>query len=133
MKNLIYLIVLCSFSIVACGSTKNAQIGNWEKLGAKKVNYGLDKDVIKVGAREGGFKKLKVAVTGGALNLHKMTVVYKNGEREKLNLKHNFNKNSDSRVIDLNGGKRFIKEIVFWYDTKNKSRNKATVHVFGKH
>ena len=133
MKHLIYFIALFTFSFVACSSTKTADIGNWNKLGSKTVNFGLDKDVIKVGAREGGFKKLKVAVTGGSLNLHKMTVVYKNGERDQLNLKHNFTKNSDSRVLDLQGGKRFIKEIIFWYDTKNRSKRKAKVQVWGKH
>ena len=65
--------------------------------------------------------------------MHRMTVVYKNGKRDKINLKHNFGRNSDSRVIDLEGGNRFIKEIIFWYDTKNYAGKRATLHVYGKH
>ncbi len=104
----------------------------WERLGSRAVNYRLDKDVINVGAQNGRYTKLKVAVTGGSLNMHKMTVHYMNGEKQNIPLKYNFSKRSSSRVIDLNGNKRFIKKIVFWYDTKNLARSKAKVHVFGR-
>lgn len=107
--------------------------GKWEKLGTRIVNYGLDKDVIPVGGREGNFTKLKVVVKGGAVNMHRMTVHYMNGEVEKVALKHNFSKASATRTIDLKGHKRKIKKITFFYDTKNLARKRATVHVFGRH
>ena len=132
MNRLFSLSAIFAMTLVACGSTKST-IGDWEKLGSKKVNFGLDKDVVHAGAHEGTFKKLKLVVTGGSLNMHKMTVVYKNGKRDKKNIRHNFSRNSDSRVIDLDGGNRFIKEIIFWYDTKNRSNKRATMHVYGKH
>lgn len=113
--------------------TSNAQRGEkWERLGTRAVNYALDKDDIHVGAKEGGFTKLKVVVTGGALNMHKMVVTYMNGEKEEIELRHNFAKGSASRVIDLKGGTRLIKEIRFFYDTKNPARSKAKVSVFGR-
>lgn len=105
----------------------------WEKLGSKKVNFGIEKDTIAVGAHEGAFSKLKIQVTGGAVNMKKMVVFFKNGEKKDLALKHNFIKGSDSRVIDLPGNKRIIQKIVFVYDTKNNSQKRATVHVFGRH
>lgn len=106
--------------------------GKWEKLGSRKVNYGLDKDVIPVTALEGTFTKLKVQVTGGGLNMHKMVVHYGNGSKQEIALKHNFGRKSGSRIIDLKGGKRIIKKIVFWYDTKNLAKKKARVHVFAR-
>ncbi len=105
----------------------------WEKLGSRKVDYGLDKDVIQVGAHEGAFTKLKIQVMGGALNMHKVVVEYGNGTKDELEVKQNFDKNSGTRVIDLEGNKRIIKDITFWYDTKNAAKGKATVIVFGKH
>lgn len=105
----------------------------WEKLGSRKVNFGIEKDTIAVGAHEGAFTKLKIQVTGGALNMKKMVVHFKNGEKQDLNLKHNFAKGSGSRVIDLPGNKRLIQKITFVYDTKNRSNRRATVHVFGRH
>ena len=32
----------------------------WEKLGSRKVNFGLERDTLPVGAHEGAFTKLKV-------------------------------------------------------------------------
>ena len=108
-------------------------LGEWVKLGSKKVNFKADKDVINVGANDGKFTKLKVEVTEGKLNMNKMVVHYGNDNKEEIELRHNFAKGSGSRVIDLKGEKRIIKKIVFWYDTKNNSIKRATVNVFGKH
>lgn len=106
--------------------------GKWEKLGVRTVNYKLDKDDIHVGAKEGGFTKLKLVVTGGSLNMHRMVVTYMNGTKEQIQLRHNFKKGSGSRIIDLKGGKRVIKNIRFFYDTKNLTKSKAKVIVFGR-
>ena len=130
MKARILTFVLASLFLMSFTPPQKAK---WERLGSRKVNYGLDKDVIKVGVLEGGFTKLKVQVRGGAINMHKMTVHYANGTSEVLAVKHNFSKNSGTRVIDLKGGKRIIKKITFFYDTKNLARSRATVHVFGRH
>ena len=128
MKKNLLLLVLFSFTF---GLTGLAQ--EWERLGSRVVNYGLDRDVIAVGANEGGFTKLKVDVRGGAINMHRLVVEYGNGERDEIELRHNFSKGSGSRIIDLNGGKRIIKTITFVYDTKNLARKRAIVTVFGKH
>ncbi len=105
----------------------------WERLGSRAVNYLAEFDVIQVGAKEGSFTKLKIAVTGGSLNMHRMVVTYMNGTKEEINLRHNFKKGSTSRVIDIRGEKRLIKKIKFFYDTKNLARRKAKVHVYGRH
>lgn len=105
---------------------------NWEKLGSRTVDFKLDKDVIPVGVKDGRFSKLKLAVTGGALNMHKMRIEYLNGQIENINLKHKFTKRSSSKIIDIDGRRRIIKNIVFWYDTKNRSKKKAKITVFGK-
>ena len=105
----------------------------WEKLGTRTVDYKIDRDVVPVGARKGGFTKLKIAVRGGAINMHKMIVTYKNGTKETIALKHKFGPKSESRVIDIRGGKRLIKNITFFYDTRGLSPGKAVIHVFGRH
>lgn len=133
MKTPIYLFSLLSIIFFASSftSVENGCLA-WEKLGSKKVSYKLDKDVIHVGLRDGTFTKLKLAVTGGNLNLHRMIVEYGNGTKEQIDVRHQFSKFSTSRIIDLNGGQRIIKDITFFYDTKNHSKNRATLHVFGR-
>jgi len=103
----------------------------WQKLGTRTVNFGIDKDVIPVGIKDGRFSKLKVEVSG-ALNMHKMKVHYGNGSSELITLKHNFVKGSGTRTIDLNGNKRIITKVEFWYDTKNIAKRKAVVRLFGR-
>lgn len=113
-------------------SAEIAQQGPWVRLGVRKVNYGLDHDVIHVGANEGVYTKLKIVVRGGGLNMHKMVVTYGNGAKDNIPLRHNFRQASGSRVIDLKGNKRIIRSITFWYDSKNISNRRATIVVFGK-
>ncbi|MBW1296516.1 DUF2541 family protein [Aquimarina litoralis] len=105
----------------------------WEHLGARTVNYKIDRDVIKVTAKDGRFKKLKIKVTNGSLNMHRVVVQYGNGDKQEIKVKKNFAKGGATRLIDLKGNKRIIRDITFFYDTKNFSRKRAKVHVFGKH
>ena len=116
------------FSFSPVGPNKGA----WKHLGSQKVNFGLDHDVIRVGTDEGGLTKLKVLVSGGAVNMHRMVITYGNGSKETVQLKHRFHRGSDSRIIDLKGGKRVIKSISFWYDSVNKPGGRATVRVLGR-
>jgi hypothetical protein len=136
MKRTFIVIAIVVAAIVALGFTNTCEISvpaKWEKLGSKKVNFGLERDVIKVTAREGGFTKMKVFVTGGSLNMHRLVVQYGNGMKDEIPLKHTFHKGSQSRIIDLNGRKRIIRDVTVWYDTKNRSRRRATIHIYGRH
>ena len=128
--------LFAAFVLIVSGSSftsieKAEEIKPWVLLGTKVVNYKLDKDVIHVGMRDGRFNRLKIKVSGGSLNMHKMVVEYGNGSKETIHLKHNFAKGNLSRVINLEGKDRIIRDITFWYDSKNRSKKKAKVHVFG--
>lgn len=116
------LLMSLSFAVAAAGV--------WSHLGSRTVNWGLDHDKIMV-RQPGTFTKLKVQVTGN-LNMHRMVVRYDNGGSQEISLKHHFVRGADSRIIDLRDNKRNIKSIDFWYDTKNRSRRRAKVHVYGR-
>ena len=127
--SILRILTLLLFTI-ACFSFKAP--GGWEKLGEKKVDYKIDRDVINVSYRDGTFKKLRFVVTKGSLNMHNCVVHFANGEEQDINLKHDFTRGSLSREIDLQGNNRFIDKITFWYDTKGYSNNKAELAVWGK-
>ena len=133
MNSKILSILFTAFLFISFSSQSQQKAKDWRRLGSRAVDYRADFDLIHVGAKEGGFTKLKIAVTGGALNMHKMVVTYMNGTKEEIELRHNFKKGSTSRVIDIRGGKRLIKNIKFIYDTKNLAHKKAKIHVFGRH
>ena len=104
--------------------------GSWVHLGTRTVNYGLDHDRVLVN-HPGVFTKIKINVSG-SLNMHQAVVHYANGSSQQLSIKHQFRRGSDSRVIDLNGNKRVIGSVSLWYDTKNRSRRKARVHLYAR-
>lgn len=57
-----------------------------------------------------------------------------NGTPDRIDVRQNIPKGGESRVIDLRGtGKRSIRSIEFWYDTKGFLTGKANVTVFGMH
>ncbi|WP_298316435.1 DUF2541 family protein [uncultured Aquimarina sp.] len=135
MKNIEIKKIVLPFLVIILlvGSSFTSNIKKWEHLGSRTVNYTLDRDVIKVTARDGAFKKLKVKVTNGSLNMHRIVVEYGNGENQVIQVRKNFKKGGATRLIDLKGNKRIIRDITFFYDTKNLSKNRAKIHVFGKH
>ena len=131
MRTLRYFIltaVLFTLSYVAF-----SQSYQWELLGMRKVDYKLDRDVIPVTARKDSFRALKLVVKQGSLNLHKCVVYFENGTKTEIAVRHNFLKRSTSRVIDLPGNKRLIEKIEFYYDSKNHSRHRAEILVYGGH
>jgi len=129
--NRLMLKSLAVFVFVIAVGTVMAQ-DPWVSLGSKKVNFGLDRDVIHVSYRDNLLTAIKILVNDGALNMHKCTVYFENGGQQEVELRHNFAAGSNSRVIDLKGNKRNIDRIEFWYDTKNAANRKAEVQVWGR-
>jgi len=111
-SSLVLLIAMTSMSFTSV---------NWRNLGTMVVNYRVEKDVLNVQMRDGKFDQLKFVVKGGTLNMHKVVVYYENGGRQEIEVRHNFDRNSDSRAIDLKGNNRFIEKIEFWYDTQGNT------------
>jgi hypothetical protein len=91
-----------------------------------------DHDRIRVDGRNDDFRKLKFKVTDSPLNMHKIIVTYDNGPPESLEVREDIQKGGETRDIDLSGGKRSIRTIEFWYDTKGLLNGKADVTAFGK-
>ena len=133
MNTRILSILFTAALFISFSSFSQPRKVKWDRLGSRLVDYRADFDVMQVGAKDGGFTKLKVMVTGGALNMHRMVITYMNGTKEEIQLRNSFARGTTSRVIDIKGGKRLIKNIKFVYDTKNIARKKAKIHVYGRH
>jgi hypothetical protein len=141
MKAFASVLFLCFF-FSAQGFTKSAIFNSaaeintpprWEKLGERRVNFGVDHDEIMVTAAEGRFSALKIMVKKGGINMHKMVVHFGDGSSEEIDLRNDIPAGGESRVIDLPGKKRVIRKVVFWYDTKNFADRKAEVELWGRH
>ncbi|WP_310554513.1 DUF2541 family protein [Flavobacterium sp.] len=109
-----------------------AQDKGWEKIGARKVDYRVEKDVLPVTAAKGTFTKLKFFVKNGAVNFKDIKVFYRNGTVQDIEIRKRIAAGGETRLIDLDGKERVITKIEFVYDTKNSADSKATVVVFAK-
>ena len=87
----------------------------WIMLGEQAVKGKRDRDVIKVGRREGAFTRLMVVVEDSDLEVHSMDVVFGNGERFNPSLRHFFREDDRTRPIDLPGESRLIQRVEFRY------------------
>lgn len=121
-----------SYAALETPTTEEAFPPRWELLGSRKVNYRLDRDEIMVTAREGVFSKVKLKVRKGGINMHRMVIHFRNGEKQEVAIRKNIAVNGETRVIDLKGGRRVIRKVVFWYDTKGVAGRRATVNLWGR-
>ncbi len=109
-----------------------ATAAQWEKLGQRSVKRGVDKDVMHVTIANGGFRQLKIAVKKSPVNIKKIIVEYANGKRDELKLRSVISAGSESRLMDLRGGKRVIRKVTFYYETIERRRGKAIVTAWGR-
>jgi len=106
--------------------------GEWRLIGQTHADHGADHDAIIVKGPFDNFRKIKFKVTDAPLNMQHMVVTYDNGAPDRIEVRQEIPQGGESRVIDLRGiGKRSIRKIEFWYDTKGFLKGKANVTVFG--
>lgn len=103
----------------------------WHKIGETKVDFTKDRDeVIVMGADR--FASMKFKVTDAPIDITDVEVYYESGDNQKINLGSAIKAPGESRVVDLNGGERSIKKIVFMYKTiPNYKDKKAHVEIWG--
>jgi hypothetical protein len=106
--------------------------GSWRILGTTQAKFSADHDAIIIKGPFDYFRKLKFKVTDAPLNMIRMVVTYDDGGLpENIAIRHNIPQGGESRVIDLKGGRRKLKSVQFWYDTKGFLKGKADVTLFG--
>lgn len=103
----------------------------WHKIGETKVDFTKDKDeVIVMGSDR--FATIKFKVTDAPIEITDIEVYYESGDNQKITLGTAIKSPGESRVIDLNGGERAVKKIVFMYKTiPNYKDKKAHVEIWG--
>jgi hypothetical protein len=87
----------------------------WQKLGEKRVEGSIDRDVLQVGRDEGQFNAIQLRVEGSPLVMYEVKVVFGNGETFEPNVRFFFDEGTRTRVIDLPGNTRVIKRVEFKY------------------
>src|SRR5262245_55328218 len=85
---------------------------DWEELGCQRVSlFGVDRDTIRVGRREGRFKAIRLHVRGADINILDLRVVYSNGEPDHIPVRSVIRQGDRTRPLDLRGWERSIDRV----------------------
>jgi hypothetical protein len=91
-------------------------------LGTATFEPRPQRDVIEVGAQEGRFRGIRFEVRRSDVEILDLRVVYGNGSTDDLRVREVFRAGSSSRIIDLPGRRRAIKQIIVTYLAKGPAR-----------
>jgi hypothetical protein len=103
----------------------------WVQLGCQTVGFTVDRDVIRVGRREGRFKAIRLIANGNRVNMIDLKVVYANGEPDDIPVRSELRPGTPTRALDLRGRERAIDRIEMIYRSELNFRGRATVCVEG--
>jgi hypothetical protein len=112
------------------GVAADAQRGYWQSLGTAYVDGGRDHDRIRVNAR-GSFTALQLGIKGGEIDFQRVVVHFENGGEQELAVRERIPDRGRTRPIDLNGERRRIESIEFWY-SKPSWRSRPRVQAWGR-
>jgi len=135
MKQKLVLILLAAVANFGYGFAQDGVIlsdkTGWHKIGEKTVDFTRDQDEIHVfGANR--FAALKFLVIGASIHLNQVKMAFENGEDQNVKLNSQVKSFQESKLIDIKGGGRNLKKIIFTYNTLlNRKVKKAQVEIWG--
>jgi hypothetical protein len=107
--------------------------GQWELLGSTRVGrFGLDRDTVDVGRREGKFRSIGVRAKRGGAFVAEVTVVFGNGRKQRIELRQRLREGERSRPIDLKGDERFVKRIEISARARRGNRGPTVLEIYGE-
>ena len=84
----------------------------WSELGCRKVSFiGKDRDVIKVGRKEGRFRAIRLKARGNDVEMLDLKVVYANGAPDDIPVRKHIRAGSQTGPLDLKGRDRAIDSV----------------------
>jgi hypothetical protein len=110
-----------------------AVAANWVMLGERVVNDRAEMDTITVTGAQGRFTALKVKVMKRPVHFIDMKVYFGDDSTQDVELRTVIPAGGETRVIDLEGGKRIVTKVEFTYEAESIGRGrKAAVHLLGR-
>lgn len=104
----------------------------WVELGCREVGFHVDRDVIRVGRREGRFRAIRLKAFGNVVYMYDLTVIYTNGEPDRLPVREEIIPDRRTRPLELKGWQRSIHQINMVYRAEPNFRGRrATICVEG--
>ena len=121
-----------AFTTLAYDANARRNNRDWELLGSQAVGFIADRDVVQVGRQDGDFSKIQLRVKNNDIEILDLKVVYGNGQMDDIRVRENIRAGGKTRVIDLKGGERFIRNVQLVYRSRPSFKGQAVVEVWGR-
>jgi hypothetical protein len=108
----------------------------WELLGEKRVGFGIDRDIIRIGYaedwyRDRRFRALHFLAEGNDVHMVSIRLVYYNGFAEDFRVDRLI-RNGEELPLDLRGERSFIRSVEMLYRSRPGFGGEALIRVFGE-
>lgn len=107
-----------------------------ELLGSQKIGFAADRDVLRVGRREGRFSRIALRAIDNDIEIMDMKIFYggRSGRPDDVQFRGILRAGQRTQPIDLRGKEaRVIDRIEFVYRARPSFRGAATLEVYGVH
>ena len=104
----------------------------WEELGCQKVGFFADRDVIRVGSKEGHISAIQLRVSGATVYMQDLKVIYDRGSPHSIPVRAQIRAGGETKSLDLRGDRRHIKRIELSYGAKLSVGSRPVVCVYGR-
>jgi hypothetical protein len=121
-----------AFTTYAPDASARPHNRNWELLGRQTIGFIVDRDVVQVGRQDGDFRKIQLRVKNNDIEILDLKVVYGNGQMDDIRVREKIRAGGQTRVIDLKGGERFIRNVQLVYRSKPSFKGQAVVELWGR-
>lgn len=108
-------IILSVFAALIVAGGASAVSAQWVQLGSKELPDRSNSGSWEVGKDKGEFKKVKLSVKDGKVDLVAITVKYMDGRMESFKCRGQIKAGGETREIDLTGKDRFILRVTAAY------------------
>lgn len=125
------IFILSILMLNGLGLAGNAMAKDKVLLGTRHVSDRAESDSINVGKDRGAFAGLRVKASGSAVEFKRVVIHFENGSKQVMERNRLLGKGNKSRVIDLDGEKRFIDKVVFHYEARSRGWKGAEIKLFG--
>jgi len=134
-KVMIACVILLSAALGVYGQDNRTVVvsdrTDWHKIGETTVNFDTDRDEVTVTGAD-KFAALKFKVTDVPIHLMSMEAYFDDGDKQDISVNFPIKPKGESRVIELDGGERDLKKVIFVYKTiANRSDREAHVEIWG--
>jgi hypothetical protein len=125
------VLTLFLFLLAMVGLPAAAQ-AQWAQLGCRDVDFGVDRDVIRVGRRDGRFTHIRLRAGNNDIRVLDVKVVYANGQPDDIPVRAVIRARSTTAALGLSGAERVIDRVELLYAAVPNFRGRARICVEGR-